>query len=283
MGKRKKDMFGASTPPDTAQGFSEITYGKQQLTDDFRTQLASEFDDIEGEKIKAGELHIDEFVIDTNALELRYNGDTADLTFDEWRRMGAYLHQHQSTIQWMIGDWVLLAENHLDEWVSENDETWQEIKTKLKSDQSVPEGKYMWLALHTDYSYSSLTKFKHYAEMFPVFRRRKTLTYSHHVEVAKLDDIAAQNSMLDAAVNPPPEMEKERLSVRELRDLIATTYSLGAGDTAGNTSGNPIQTNIDKLKEFTGSKAFLELSKKQRKALYHDLQSILRQMEEAGV
>lgn len=280
MGKAKKFSNPKST--DTAQAVSDKIYDEAEFSLDIKAQLASEFEEIEKEQIQPGELRIDNFVLYPDKLTLEYRGNPEDLTFTEWQKMGSYLHQHQSAIQWMLGDWALMAEAHLDEWISEDDEQWQEIKAKLTSDADIPNGKYLWLAMHTDYSYSSLTKFKHYAEMFPVFRRRKTLTYSHHVEVARLDDPSAQDSMLDAA-EPAENDSKARLSVRDLRKLIEATYSLSAGSDDNHTDQIPFQSDIEKIRQFTGSKQFQKLSKKQRQALYNELQSILLQMEEAGV
>lgn len=273
MGKKKskKDQFAAQP----AQAADEAIYGGSAIEEDMKAQLAEEFAEIkrlENQEIKPGELHVGNFVLDTNQLELRYYGE--GLTRDQWLDMGKYLKHHEGTIQWMIGDWALMAEPYLDEWVDENDELYQEIRVMEKD---VPAGKYQWLAAQTDYSYSSLTKFKHYAEMFPAFRRRKSLTYSHHVQVASLPK-EDQERLLDEAVSPGGG--KERLSVRELKRLAMAAAQIPYKRTA-----NPnihIMYRINDLREALEPKRWHKLSAQRQQEIYHELRTMLGQIEELG-
>ncbi len=150
-----------------------------------------------------GRIQRGQFIMTMTGLE--YVG--GELSLDDWKEMGQWLYQLKDSIQWMIGDWANLAEDHIDTW--------------SKPDGTEFETRYAELLKATDYSYSTLRKLAHYASAVPVFRRRNTLSFSHHVEVARVPD-EEQDRFLNMA--EPNEIRKKPMSVRELRELIYTEY-----------------------------------------------------------
>ncbi|MEO1666671.1 MAG: hypothetical protein AAFU54_18685 [Chloroflexota bacterium] len=150
-----------------------------------------------------GEIQRGNFVLTMTGL--KYEGE--ELTLTEWQEFGDWLGQLKDSIQWMIGDWANIAEANLDTWVAPDG---REFKTRYKD-----------LLEKTDYSYSSLRKFSMVASAFPMFRRRNTLTYSHHAEVAHLDE-DEQERFLDLA---EANDIRDRWSVRVLREEVQKVHS----------------------------------------------------------
>ena len=160
---------------------------------------AAGFGDLEGLMNKGGEQQtatitqtadgrfiVGKFVLSPVGLELA----DQDVTAHEWLEFGSWLSKFQDSIQWILGDWVNVANDQSSNWGE----------------------RYEDLVQQTDYSYSSLTKFAHYSRRFPFFRRRKNLTYSHHIVVVDLPE-SEQDEWLDHA-------ETQGLSVRALREQM---------------------------------------------------------------
>jgi hypothetical protein len=159
-----------------------------------------------------GRIQRGNFVMTMTGLE--YQGE--ELSLQEWREMGSWLNQLRDSIQWMIGDWANMAHDYVDTWVSPDG---REFETR-----------YAELLENTDYSYSTLRKFASIASAVPMFRRRNTLTFSHHVEVAHLPE-DEQERFLNMA-EPNEVRGGKRMSVRDLRERIQSEYppdQLGAG------------------------------------------------------
>lgn len=135
------------------------------------------------------------FIIHPTSIEIVGQIDRA-----KWVGFMKWVHSLEGTIQWGLGDMVNVADEHRDEWLSD-----------IEGDEE-PDSKYEALLEESGYSYSSLRKFASFANRFPVFRRRNTISYSHHVEVV---DLPAEqgDSFLDQA-------EAKGWSVRELRKQI---------------------------------------------------------------
>jgi hypothetical protein len=112
------------------------------------------------------------------------------LSVDEWLQFGKHMIKLKDSIQWILGDWFNIGEGKSNQWGT----------------------KYQEGVESTNYSYSSLTKFAYVARRVEFFRRRKNLSFSHHVEVAELPP-AKQEALLTKA-------ETESWSVRQLRDAI---------------------------------------------------------------
>jgi N6-adenosine-specific RNA methylase IME4 len=111
----------------------------------------------------------------------------ATLSFEEWERTGLLLGRISRACQWWIGDWLNYGERRYGE-------------------------KYAQALDATGLDYSTLTGMAWVAKSVETCRRRQTLPWSHHAEVAALDP-AEQDEWLARA-------EAERLSVHNLRRAL---------------------------------------------------------------
>lgn len=109
------------------------------------------------------------------------------LTYDDWRSVGLNLAQLKDWSNFAIGDWLEYGEIHYGEQYSQ-----------AASDTGISEDKLML--------------FKHVAHRVDQLRRNKSLSWSHHLEVAKLRP-DEQELWLGLA-------EKSRWSVRDLREQL---------------------------------------------------------------
>lgn len=204
---------------------------------------------------------------------LSYTGDQP--TVEEWREMGEWLNKLRDSIQWMIGDWANLGTVYMDDWLDPKELSLLESQNK----NDIPEGKYRWLASLVDYSYGTLRNFAYIARTFPVSRRRDTLSYSHHVEVAALPNTKQQDQLLDLA---DEGRNGKSLSVRELREEVQRMQGklLNSGD-ASKTS--PLIVNLVRIKQELTEERWQSLSSEERRRAYNDLKSALERMESLGV
>jgi|GEM_PF-6527372 len=138
-----------------------------------------------------------------------------DIVLEEWLAIGNHLQTYDNAIQWMLGDWVVAGLDHA--------VTWDLVDTNATDDES----KYAPLMELTQYSYSSLSKFAYAARGIPIFRRRKNVSFSLHMEILqKFGSQKEQDKWLQRA-------SEENLSVRGFRDLLKpaleTSSSLNNG------------------------------------------------------
>jgi len=113
---------------------------------------------------------------------------TAPVPYEVWEAYGGALRRVESSLQWVIGDWLVYGEDTYGEKYAQATSVWP--------------GK-------------SIERIKRYAwasQCVPKFLRKQSLSWSHHLEVGALDS-ADQKMWLDRA-------EKEGWSVRELRTKI---------------------------------------------------------------
>lgn len=108
-------------------------------------------------------------------------------TIDQWAAIGEALGRVNRASAWWIGDWVNFGENRYGEAYSQYIEA-------------------------TGLDYSTLAAYAHVARQFEFLRRRKTLSFSHHREVASLEP-SEQDEWLDRA-------EAEELGKSDLRRAI---------------------------------------------------------------
>lgn len=129
-------------------------------------------------------------------------------TLDQWVEYGQVLVDASSALQWAIGDWINYGESRHD---------WGEKYTQALS--------------AFQYKYEYLRNIAWVARSFDVSRRRDTLTFSHHQEVAPLDQ-PTQDKLLDKA-------EQEGLTRDQLRDEKRRETGQGThGDELDRFSGN---------------------------------------------
>jgi hypothetical protein len=134
------------------------------------------------------------------------------LPFDAWERLGHdVLRPMARGVQWWIGDWLNYGERRYGE-------------------------KYAQAIDATGYDYSTLNGMRWVAERIAIVRRRTSLSWAHHREVAALEP-AAQTRWLRTA-------EREELSRAALRTALRDAKLLPAMPTAEpvhcTTCGQPL-------------------------------------------
>lgn len=112
---------------------------------------------------------------------------TGEFTFDDWQRCGAILQRLEGSVQWCVGDWLVLGQKWGD--------------------------KYQKAIEETGLDYGTLANYKSTAERVNFNGRHENLSYEHHRVIAKFEP-ADQKRWLNLA-------EKKNLSVRELKQAIA--------------------------------------------------------------
>jgi hypothetical protein len=98
-------------------------------------------------------------------LQLRQNGlaFTEEMSFDSWRELGCRVALIANCSAWWLGDWLLYGEQSYGD-------------------------RYQQAIADTSLSYQTLRNYAWVARKFPMSRRRDTLSFGHHAEVAALLD-----------------------------------------------------------------------------------------------
>jgi hypothetical protein len=122
------------------------------------------------------------------------------LDFHEWRRAGVRIARLANASAWYLGDWIAYGEAHY-------------------------EDRYQRAVDVVGLSYQTLRNYAWVCRRFPLSRRRDTLTFYHHMEVAKLP-AADQDQWLDRA-------QDSGWSVRALRKELKAHLD---SETAGRAS-----------------------------------------------
>lgn len=113
--------------------------------------------------------------------------DNPNATFDDWQNIGGMLFGLEGSIQWLIGDWLIVGSGK-----------WGNMYTEAIT--------------QFGREYGTLANYKSLCERFEFSRRRENLTFGHHDAVkALVDDI--QDQFLDYA-------EAQKLSVSKLRKAV---------------------------------------------------------------
>ncbi len=116
------------------------------------------------------------------------------LTVEEWQSYGTRLAAVSRSTNWWLGDWVRFGQRRYDL-------TYRDA-TRI-----------------TAYDEQTLMNFAYVAGRYDLSRRRETLSWSHHAELAALT-LDEQELWLDRAA-------VERLSVRRLRTALRQTQTAG--------------------------------------------------------
>lgn len=132
-----------------------------------------------GQQTNAIQIRTDNFSLDKNRLLVK-----GEPNFEVWAAFGETLKQVEGAVHWWIGDWLNFGEAKYGE-------------------------KYAQIIEDTGFAYATVRDDKWVASRFEVSRRRDSLSYSHHKEVAGLDE-AEQDRLLDAAI-------EGQYSIRQLR------------------------------------------------------------------
>lgn len=110
-----------------------------------------------------------------------------DLSYEDWARVGHALGRMGRAVQWWLGDWLLYGEHRYGE-------------------------KFAQAAAETGFDEQTLNACQWVASRFPDMRRRISLSWSHHRNVAALPEVEA-DAMLGRA-------ERESLSVHDMRRAV---------------------------------------------------------------
>ncbi|APU21378.1 LmbU family transcriptional regulator [Actinoalloteichus sp. GBA129-24] len=87
----------------------------------------------------------------------------ARIAFDKWVGIGSYLSNAISASTWCLGDWLVYGEESFS-------------------------GRYRDATEFTSLDYQTLRNHAWVARRFPISRRRETLSFTHHAEVASLSE-----------------------------------------------------------------------------------------------
>ena len=120
----------------------------------------------------------------------------SDTTYDEWEGVGKILGQVEGAVHWWIGDWLNFGEAE-----------WGEMYTQALDE--------------TGYANGTLRKDKYIAGRFELFRRRNNLPWSHHAEVADMEE-EDQEILLDKAEKEGwsnQRLRKEKRNYKRLKSL----------------------------------------------------------------
>lgn len=122
-------------------------------------------------------------------------------TIEEWQMIGVSFRRADDILSWYVGDWLAFGERHK-QWKDQFDAAVDFIGIEPSTLHN-----YMYVSRHISSS-----------------RRREDVSWSHHYEVAALDD-ESQSVWLD-------QTERHNLSVRELRMSIKAGRVLRHADIA---------------------------------------------------
>jgi hypothetical protein len=87
----------------------------------------------------------------------------ARMSFDKWLHIGRMLSAVNTSAAWCLGDWLVFGETAYN-------------------------GRYRDAIEQTSLDYQTLRNYAWVARRFPLFRRRDTLSFGHHAEVAALSE-----------------------------------------------------------------------------------------------
>jgi hypothetical protein len=113
----------------------------------------------------------------------------ANLPFEKWQSVLQTLRGMEFSVMWWLGDCLRYGERAYGE-------------------------KYAQALDATDYAYQTIADAKWVAGRFELSRRRENLTWSHHREVAGIEDDAEQDAVLDAAATGGWSKKRLRSEVR---------------------------------------------------------------------
>lgn len=126
----------------------------------------------------------------------------ADLTFAQWRAVGAQLSRVHGAMLWWVGDWLRYGEQNYG----------QTYTAAIEA---------------TGYDYQTAANAKYVAEAVEFSRRRESLSWSHHAEVAALTPVD-QDRWLDWATSTAPAQSRQ-----DLRKALRAEKRQQADDAAG--------------------------------------------------
>lgn len=112
------------------------------------------------------------------------------LSQEEWEQLGHTIVTNETASRWKLADWLNYGEDHFE-----------------------GEGRYNAGMRITGLEYQTLRNISYVADRFPLSRRRYTLSFAHHAEVASIPSEDAQDDLLS-------EAEARGLSVKAFRERV---------------------------------------------------------------
>lgn len=123
------------------------------------------------------------------ALQLR-----PELSFDAWHRLGAQIGALADASAWWIGDWLVFGQ------------------------KAFPD-RYRTAIATTGFSYQTLRNYAWVAGRFPLYRRRDTLSFGHHAEVASLPEEEQEQWLMRAVAR---RWSRNEMRAQLRREKLAT-------------------------------------------------------------
>jgi hypothetical protein len=133
----------------------------------------------------------------------------ASLTVNEWQTVGPRIGLASKSANWWLGDWVRFGQRRYDQ-------------------------RYQRASELTGYDEQTLMNLAYVAGRFEISRRRETVPWSHHAELAKLD-VADQELWLNRVTT-------RKLSVRKLRAELRDAERGAADSETSDSSGQEVRT-----------------------------------------
>ncbi|MGW7515311.1 LmbU family transcriptional regulator [Streptomyces sp. NPDC054796] len=115
-----------------------------------------------------------------------------DLPLESWQRVGRQLFLISDSSSWWIGDWIVFGKHMFPD-------------------------RYRQAIAETQLDYQTLRNYAWVASRFPVTRRRDTLSFAHHLEVAGIPDPEQQDLWLRKAEQGNWSRNKLRMELRKHR------------------------------------------------------------------
>jgi hypothetical protein len=166
---------------------------------------------------------------------------TGNPSVQEWSEFGKKIRTVEGAVQWLIGDWLNYGETKYGE-------------------------KYKPAIEATGYDYQTLANEKQVSRRFQISRRREDLSWSHHAEVAGVDDDIGDKLLQQA--------ETEQLTVKELRGIVRNikaikdTKRIEPGPLVQVEGAVQIEPDVkakDTIKKLTGDSLVASIFQKERK------------------
>lgn len=139
---------------------------------------------------KSGDMVVGNFKLTSIGLEL-LNQEVSPTDAD-MRTLGQVLHQLQGSIQWLIGDWIVCADEI----------QWGDLEA---------------FAQEIGFEYQTVRDFAYVAQNVHLSLRNDKLSFNHHRVIARLDPLA-QKQYLEMAL-------EGKWSVAKLRSIVTPTLS----------------------------------------------------------
>lgn len=121
-----------------------------------------------------------------------------DLSYEEYIGIGKQIGKAEAACQWWIGDWYNAGHGYGDHAVA---------------------------CEEAGIDYKRASNCGAVCKTFEIPRRRGNVSFSHHQEIARIDDISTQEKLLDKC-EPGPDGKSEIKNVKELRQKVAAFKGL---------------------------------------------------------